>query len=136
MVELYYNSGQFKHTLKLLVQAFDTPFEMYKQMALFYEENNYFVNAPARAYRYDVLLRFAIQSDKKHEDIYRESLAFDMYLRENMKSRPEFAKDITSYKDQIREFYQKEDVERNYLKGYDEYNSKQLSKMTHIEIFE
>ncbi len=135
MVELYYNSNQYTHTIPFLVRAFETPFAMYEAMADFYEEKGFFVNSPARAYRYHVLLEFTKAYDSKHEAIYKELLTYDMYLRENLKSRPDFATDITSFKEQVRDFYQKEAEERVLLPDYQQYDWKQLSKMTHLEPF-
>ncbi len=137
MVELYYNSNQFTHTLPFLERAFQTPFAMYEAMAQFYEEKGYFTNSPARAYRYHVLLAFALEYDADNAVIYKELLTYDMYLRENLKSRPDFAMDMTrlSIKEYIRDFYQKEAHERTYLPTYIQYDWKQLSKMTHLEPF-
>lgn len=137
MVELYYNSNQFTHTLPFLEQAFPTPFAMYEALAAFYEEKGYFVNSPARAYRYHVLLEFAESCDGEYAAVYRELLTYDMYLRENLKSRPDFATDMSeeSVKNVVRDFYRKEEEERRYLPDYKEYDWKQLSKMTHLESF-
>ena len=49
MVELYYNSGQFTHTLPVLEKAFPGPFAMYEALADYYQEQGYFTNSPARA---------------------------------------------------------------------------------------
>ncbi|MBQ8799243.1 MAG: B12-binding domain-containing radical SAM protein [Lachnospiraceae bacterium] len=135
MVELYYNSNQFVHTLGFLEQAFSSPFRMFEALAEFYEEQGYFINSPARSYRYQVLLAFACAKDREHEAVYRELLTYDMYLRENLKSRPEFAKDLTEFKTFTREFYRKEEEERRYLPDYSAYDSKQLARMTHLEAF-
>ena len=135
MVELYYNSGQFGHTLPFLREAFPTPFAMFEAMGAYYEEEGYFVNSPARVYRYHVLLKFAIKYDMAHEAEYRELLTYDMYLRENLKSRPDFAPDQTVYREEIRQFYKHEESCRELLPDYDGYDWKQLSKMTHLEVF-
>ena len=135
MVELYYNSNQFVHTLQFLEQAFETPFALYEALADFYEKRGYFVNSPARSYRYQVLLEFACEYDESYKDVYRELLTYDMYLRENLKSRPEFAKDLTVYKELLRGFYKQEEKCREYLPAYEAYDSKQLSRMTHLEPF-
>lgn len=137
MVELYYNSNQYTHTLPFLLGAFESPFAMYEAMADFYERQGYFVNSPARAYRYHVLLEFAEEYDGVHSAVYRELLTYDMYLRENLKSRPDFATDMSdgTIKETIRAFYQKEAEERTYLPDYGAYDWKQLSKMTHLEPF-
>lgn len=137
MVEIYYNSNQYTHTLPFLERAFPTPFAMYEQMARFFGQEGYFVNSPARAYRYQILLEFAEAYDGENEEIYRELLTYDMYLRENLKSRPGFAADLSrdAVKDTIRTFYQEEERERKLLPGYAGYDWKQLSKMTHLEPF-
>ncbi len=135
MVELYYNSGQFTHTLLFLEKAFSSPFSMFEALADYYEEQGYVTNSPARAYRYQVLLSFAEKVDQKYAQVYRELLTFDLYLRENVKSRPEWSVELAPYKEEIRKFYQEEERERKYLPGYGEYDSRQLSKMTHLEPF-
>ena len=135
MVELYYNSNQFVHTLQFLEQAFETPFRMYEELAAFYERRGYFTNSPARSYRYQVLLEFACEYDEQYKDVYRELLTYDMYLRENLKSRPDFAKDLGAHKEVFRAFYKQEEEKREYLPAYEAYDSKQLSRMTHLESF-
>lgn len=136
MVELYYNSGQFTHTLPVLEKAFSGPFAMYEALTDYYQEQGYFTNSPARAYRYQILLEFAAMKDPANREIYRELLTYDMYLRENLKSRPAFAAEITEEEKQdIRRFYQTEEQERHYLPVYDQYDWKQLSRMTHLEPF-
>lgn len=135
MVELYYNSNQFTHMLPFLVQAFTSPFVMFEELAAFYKRGGYFINSPSRAYRYQLLLEFAEEYDGKNAAIYRELLTFDLYLRENMKSRPSFAPQQNLYREEIRNFYHREALERKYLTEYLQYDEKQISKMTHIEPF-
>lgn len=135
MVEMYYNSNQFVHTLRFLEQAFETPFQMFEAMAKFYEKKGYFVNSPARSYRYQVLLEFAREYDSPCEAVYRELFTYDMYLRENLKSRPDFARDLQEYKEEIREFYRQEEENRKFLPSYVNYDSRQLARMTHLEPF-
>ena len=136
MVELYYNSNQFTHMLPYLEHCFAGPFAMYEALADFYEAKGYFVNSPARAYRYEVLFRFACEVDPDEEAVYRELLTFDMYLRENLKSRPAFVGEISGEdKAVIRDIYREEEEKRELLPGYEAYDWKQLSKMTHMEPF-
>lgn len=136
MVELYYNSNQFSHVLPVLEKLFAAPFEMFAAMADFYEQKGYFVNSPSRAYRYQVLLDFAAATDPKREALYRELLIFDMYLRENLKSRPAFAFDQGKWHDSILGFYKREEADRYYLAGYEGCNARQMQRMTHVEVFE
>lgn len=136
MVEIYYNSNQFMHTLSFLVLAFPHPFAMFERLAQYYRENGYFTNSPSRTYRYEILLQFAGYADQGKEGLYKELLLFDMYLRENLKSRPSFAAEIEEGEKRcIREFYGKEETTPVYLKEYAGYSARQISKMTHMEPF-
>lgn len=135
MVEIYYNSNQFSNTLRVLLRLFQSPFTMFEKLADYYEEKGYFVETPSRVYRYQVLLSFAESLDEKQSSFYREQLTFDMYLRENLKSRPDFTKDLLPYKTQISLFYKREEVQRFYLQDYEDYDSKQMERMTHLEPF-
>lgn len=74
---------------------------MYEALADYYQEQGYFTNSPARAYRYQILLEFAAMKDPANREIYRELLTYDMYLRENLKSRPAFAAEITEEENRI-----------------------------------
>ncbi len=102
MVELYYNSNQFVHTLCVLEKAFASPFAMFEALGNYFEENGLFVNKPARSYRYEVLLEFAMAYDKENTVLYKELLTYDMYLREKCKSRPAFATDLSGCRDELR----------------------------------
>ncbi len=135
MVEIYYNSGQFTHVLPVLVEHFGSPFLLFEKLAEFYEEQGYFTAAPARSYRYHVLLEFAEKWDGENMELYRELCTFDVYLRENAKSRPEFAKDIKPYYDTIRDFYSQPKQIMTYLSQFEGLPEKQIMRMTHMEMF-
>lgn len=135
MVELYYNSGQFIHTLPVLEKIFKSPFELFENLAAFYEEKGYFSNSPARSCKYQVLLAFALNAAPEMEELYRELLTFDYYLRENAKSRPDFCRDLSSYRERIWDFYRKEEKRPQILAEYKDYHARQTMKMTHMEAF-
>ena len=135
MVEVYYNSGQFSYTLLQLEKAFKTPFELYETLGEYYEAHELHMVSHSRVARYEILLDFAKEYDKKNENLYRELLVFDLYLRENMKNRPDFAGEYSVEKEFLHEFYEKESQVHQYLKGYEQYDKRQLRKMTHIEKF-
>lgn len=136
MVEIYYNSNQFTHTLAVLEKEFETPFEMYEDLARFYEERGYFVKTPSRMYRYDVLLEFIMTKvSQEKEQLYKELLIFDIYLRENVKSRPDFTSFLANDKEIVRTFYEKEVENSKYLSGYEQFDAKQMARMTHLERF-
>ncbi len=135
MVELYYNSGQFTHTLRALEGEFSSPFGLFEALAAFYEGKGYFIRTPARSRRYQVLLEFAMETAREREELWRELLTFDFYLREKAKSRPCFGKDLSPYREEIWEIYQKEEREPELLKAYSHYHARQTMNMTHMEVF-
>jgi radical SAM superfamily enzyme YgiQ (UPF0313 family) len=138
MVEIYYNSNQFSHTLSVLVSEFESPFRMFEALADYYREGGYFVNTPSRAYRYEALYDFAcsVSVDDDKNELYRELLAFDMYLRENLKSRPGFLGESGVDKDMLRKFFEGEEEAPVYLTDYSGFKSVQMLRMTHMERFE
>ncbi len=136
MVEIYYNSGQFAHSLPVMIADFGQgAFAFYEALADFYEEQGFFVETPSRIYRYQALLSFAKTIHPKREELYRELLLFDLYVRENLKSRPDFAPDLHDLQSVIHAFYKKEESERRYLPHLSEIPAPQLSRMTHLEPF-
>lgn len=136
MVEIYYNSGQFAHSLPVMIADFGQgAFAFYEALADFYEEQGFFVETPSRIYRYQALLSFAKTIHPEREELYKELLLFDLYVRENLKSRPDFAPELHDLQPVIHAFYKKEESERRYLPHLSEIPAPQLSRMTHLEPF-
>ena len=135
MVEVYYNSSQFSNTLRALEQAFNTPFEMFESMAAYYERKELAGRNHSRLGRFDILRDFASEADPGQRARFEELLVLDLYLRENSKRRPAWAKDLTPYKEEISAFYRGEIEESRVLKGYEGYSCRQRMNMTHAEVF-
>lgn len=135
MVECYYNSSQYTNTLLVLQKEFPGAFQMFEELADFYEKKGYFVYQPSRGHRYEVLFEFIKMYVPGKEELYAQLLTYDMYLRENLKNRPSFTRDISLFKEEIRSFYKKEEEERKYLPHYQDYDARQMSKMNHLEPF-
>lgn len=139
MVEVYYNSRQFEHTMELLEQVFGDSFVMFEEMSNYYEEHGYYGVNHNRVARYEILYAFIkevalVQYETLlTEEQFRQTLVMDLYLRENMKNRPAFAGDSLVSKEVERTFYDTEAEEHQYLKGYEKYDKRQLRKMTHLE---
>ncbi|ROR21925.1 radical SAM superfamily enzyme YgiQ (UPF0313 family) [Mobilisporobacter senegalensis] len=143
MVEIYYNSGQFTNSILYLENFHDTPFDMYKSLGEYYDEQHLNERSHTRISRYELLLEYfnnllqkgKTNDGKEEEDAFKELLIYDLYLRENLKSRPSFARDNSPYKSKFREFYSDQEKMGSLLKDYDDYDNKQISRMTHIEYF-
>ena len=115
MVEVYYNSRQFTNTMEELEKEYDSAFTMYDRLASYYEDNGYNAVQHKRSARYEILLNYIRLHHKEKEDLFREVLTYDYYLRENAKSRPEET--------------------HMYLPDYGKYDRNQMRKMTHLEYF-
>ncbi|MGF0102544.1 B12-binding domain-containing radical SAM protein [Bariatricus sp. SGI.019] len=135
MVEVYYNSRQFTHTIEALEQEYTSSFEMYDRLREYYEEKGYGSVQHKRSARYDILLSYILYHHPKKVQYYRELLIYDYYLRENAKTRPEFAGEYKVSKEELRTFYENEEEKRKYLVNYQAYDRNQMRKMTHLEYF-
>lgn len=104
MLEVYYNSGQYEVTMKMLETQFKSPFGMYQRMGEFYERKGYFAMSHSRIRRAEILLEFAEEQIPQALPVLKESLIFDLYYRENVKSRPAWAADVSEWKPLTREY--------------------------------
>ena len=165
MVEVYYNSGQFPATMKLLEKKFARPSEIFTSLAEYYEKNGLTGISHSRLARYEILYRFLEEKEAKVEQStpesekpagteqkigvkaaetavkptlsdFRDSLMYDIYVRENTKSRPSFASDQSPYKKEVREFFMAEEENPQWLTDYVGFDSKQMAKMAHLEHME
>jgi len=119
MVEVYYNSGQFKNTLVFLEKYFDDPFRMYEALGRFYEKKGYSEISHSRMRRYEILMEFAGEQKEIPSEALSDVMLLDLYLRENLKSRPSFASDQKPYERLI----------------WDYRKAKKIPKIAHIEVF-
>ena len=135
MLEVYYNSGQFVNTMESLEQEYASPFEMYDRLRAYYDSHDWDKVNHKRSARYEILLDYVREYHSEKTAHYREVLTYDYYLRENAKTRPEFAGEYLVSREYLRAFYEKEALERRYLSDYRAYDKNQMRRMTHLEYF-
>ena len=149
MVELYYNSGQFQNTIACVEPLFEDAFTLYEKLGQFYEKKGYSEISHSRMRRYEILLEFVKEeleeksagksgnqdpevenpAGKTAEDCrgmetatwekVADSMIYDLYLRENLKSHPSFEYDQKPYEKAVWEYRRQEKV----------------PKTAHIEVF-
>ena len=149
MVELYYNSGQFQNTIACVEPLFEDAFTLYEKLGQFYEKKGYSEISHSRMRRYEILLEFVKEeleeksagksgnqdpevenpAGKAAEDCrgmetatwekVADSMIYDLYLRENLKSHPSFEYDQKPYEKAVWEYRRQEKV----------------PKTAHIEVF-
>ena len=120
MVEVYYNSGQFWHTLEYLVPFEKDAFTFYEKLGSFYEKKGYSEISHSRMRRYEILLEYLQEETDVPTEVAAQKMLYDLYLREKLKKRPVFAPDQKQYETAV----------WNYRKN------NQVSKTAHIEVFE
>lgn len=138
LVELYYNSGQYTLTLKYAVPFFESPFRFYEMFSVWYRGKGYHKLNHNRLEKYNILREFLREHiDENEWDTLDEIMLYDMYLRENVKGRPAWAKDTAQYKKEWKALYREqgeklfpEDVQAGI------YDSKRAANQSHIEVFE
>ena len=113
MVDVYYNSGQFQNTLEYLEKFFPDAFSIYERLGSFYMEKGYGDVSHTRMRRYEILLEFLEDVPEISMDQVKDQMVYDLYLRENLKSRPGFARDQKPFERQIWDFRKREKVAKN-----------------------
>ena len=120
MVEVYYNSGQFQHTLEYLVPLAKDAFTFYESLGAFYEKKGYSEISHSRMRRYEILLEYLQEETEVSVEKASQKMLYDLYLREKLKKRPSFAPDQKVYETAI----------------WDYRKANHIPKTAHIEVFE
>lgn len=135
VVEVYYNSDQYKHALDYLLTAFSGAYQMYKELGNYYSEVNESGTLLGREAKYKLLLDFSNEKNITKQldlDLLKDLLIFDYYLRENAKSRPSFARTDTIPKEEYIEFFKNRGNKELSIDNVD-YDSKIVARKMHIE---
>ncbi|HCT93087.1 MAG TPA: B12-binding domain-containing radical SAM protein [Lachnospiraceae bacterium] len=137
MVEIYHNSNQFLHVLPECVRLFPDAFSFFDELGKFYLEKGYLSRSHTRLGRYEILQEFLalLPEGREHMAEYREWMLFDLYERENLKSRPSWATDLSRYRQEFRDFYGEEARTHTFLPDYGDCDARHLAGLTHLEVF-
>lgn len=111
MLEVYYNSRQYPMSIKLLETEFDSAFAMFAALGDYYEQKGYFSLSHSRIQRLNIFLEFVETIDKEHLEVFRQAATYDIYSRENAKSRPAFSGDLSEFRELTRKFCKKGKLE-------------------------
>lgn len=137
MLERYYNSGRFTYSLEYLFTLFNTPFDLFSQIALFWERYEYNKIKHSKNAYYEILLEFAKGQSNIDIVLMQELLRLDMFLHEKLKDTPQKLITINQeqYKSSIRKFYNEPGNIEYYLPQLKDYTIQQVGRMSHIEVF-
>ncbi|MGB4588489.1 MAG: DUF4080 domain-containing protein [Clostridiaceae bacterium] len=123
VLDRYYNSGRFQHTLDYVLKEEKEPMNFYGGLGTYYKDQGFYEKIPGVKDFYRILKEFTLIWNDTHgstldSKLFNELLKFD-YLQYNKKQfLPEF-------------------IERNYLPNNDlkQKLSKELGKKIHVELY-
>ena len=142
MLEVYYNSHQFSSVIRELEADWPDPMALYEAMGAYYRQKGLLGQAHSRYARFQILLDFTALSRPQKLPLMRRLAVFDLYLRENAKSRPAWAPEQkpemlteADWRERVRAFYRQEEKHRTLLPNLSGRDSRSLAGMTHLEYF-
>ena len=137
MVETYYNSGKFLHTLEYLVPLYDSPFAFFEQLSQYWIAERCHYQYQSKIGLCNVLWAFVQQNPKVDLTRFCWLLKFDLALHEKPKKLPEWltVSNEAQYRRQILAFYRDDAMTAQYLPHYKGVDSKVTARQTHLEVF-
>lgn len=137
MVELYYNSGKFLHTLDYLVPLYETPFAFFEQLSQFWVAQGSHYQSQSKIGLCDILWQFAQQKPAFDRRKFQWLLKFDLALHEKPKKLPEWltVSNEGQWRHRIMDFYRSPEQIRRYLPHFQQTDSKVTARQTHLEVF-
>ena len=135
MVEIHYNSRQFVTAMSLLEREFASPYEMFEALARYYEREGLDRLSHSRMARFEILWNFisGLGLGAETMEEYRDALMTDLYLRENAKSRPSFARAPSYARQQAVRLLKGREENPPVLMEYRQMDSGQRARLFHLE---
>ena len=163
MVEIYYNSGQFRNTVKELQKEFLSPFDMYESLREYYREEGLSAVSHSRNARYEILFAFIEKTLGKRPQTGVQTSAQTEGQTEERGRRPDrgtgrpagavpgsadrgslpsrkrqepplLCERSVSLQGGNKAVFIREGKEPRRLTGYEGYDSRQMSRMAHMEV--
>lgn len=135
MVETYYNSGRFLHTLAYLVPLYESPFAFFEALSQFWVGENYHYLGLSKMGLFDVLWRFVEQNPKVDKRKLQWEMKFDIALHEKPKKLPAWltVTNEEQWHDKVFAFYGNPALWQKCLPHYK--SNKEAIRQTHLEVF-
>lgn len=135
MVETYYNSGRFLHTLAYLVPLYESPFAFFEALSQFWVSENYHYLGLSKMGLFDVLWRFVEQNPKVDKRKLQWEMKFDIALHEKPKKLPAWltVTNEEQWHDKVFAFYGNPALWQKCLPHYK--SNKEAIRQTHLEVF-
>ena len=135
VLEIYYNSAQYPCTIRALERYFPDPLSLFEELADFCGEKDGTAHSGSRLAQTALLHAFACTLAPEEEKAWNERTVLDLYLRENAKSRPQWAEDPSGMRDQLHSFWEQEERTGNLFPEFRGKRAGTLKRMFHMERF-
>lgn len=129
--ERYYNSGVFENAMDYLLEKYTSPFELFRNIWLFYSENGYNTAGQSRNSLYEILSHFCT------DELFCDILKLDYFINNKGANTPKWA--LKEYnRDLLKERFEilTEDFIAENLKEYSGIAPKEIIKSLNFEEFE
>lgn len=98
IVDKFYNSGAFSNTLEYLLNIYETPFDMFYEIAKYFDKKGLFLMSHSKSSLFDILAEFG--KEENIDEVFLDILKLDFLLDKNHKTplwslkkfNPEFSK--------------------------------------------
>ncbi len=134
MTEIYYNSGRYKHILDFFVKKFQSPFDFYQKLSVYYISNGLNFLSHNKFETYRILENFLLEN---FGDMYQEIhnlIKLDLLVYDNIKSLPDWISGKEN-KEAVHKVYKNLDFSAEYAENLSGFDRKNLYRFTNVELF-
>lgn len=138
MVEVYWNSGIFKHGIELIIRNFySSSFKFFEELWKYWYKQGYHHVSHGKNRLYEILVEFYNRNQFKNPEIFKEVLKLDFLKNTKSSSLPPVFNKVVleDFKNKCHEFLQDPYNVEKYLPLYEGIPAKQIIKQVHFEAF-
>lgn len=137
LVDKYYNSGRFMHSLEYLFKCLENPFDFFEQFSIFWESKGYDLIDHNKMAYYFHLIEFGYHNTAVNEELLKELVRYDYLLNEPINEMPSQFETIN--REELKLFYstllKKDAWLSEKLPHLVSLVPRQRYKITHLEAF-
>lgn len=137
LVDRYYNNGRFSHALEYLFHYFNTPFDCFEKLSIFWEEQGYDQMEHNKMAYYTHLITFGKAQNALNMNLLKEALRLDYILNETMNEVPFIFETINreSIKNDLNALLKNDTWVQEYLPHLIDLPPRQRYRKVHLDVF-
>lgn len=137
MVERYYNSGRFYHTLHQLLRHQPSPYLFFQEFGRYFFDKGFHLRPIGKEESHSVLKDFSEEWGIPYTPQLMDVVLFDICLKEKPKKFPQWLDYHWSdeYKGRTSQFFSNQEYLEQYLPQYTEGQSLRASRVCHLQEF-